>query len=81
LTYTEVVTAKDAHGNDMSIYVTKPYTLKDKTNLPCLIFNHGGGAVLFSAEISHWYGLDKRFALMLDCTVVMPEFRNAPEIK
>lgn len=36
---------------------------------------------MFSAELANAYGLDKRWALILNAPVIQPEFRNAPEIK
>jgi acetyl esterase/lipase len=36
---------------------------------------------LFSAEAMNTYGLDKRWAVLLNCVIALPEFRNSPEIK
>jgi len=65
----------------MNIYITKPYTLKDTVDSTCVIFAHGGGACLFSAKACNDHGIDKRWAIVFNTVVIMPEFRNAPEIK
>ena len=36
---------------------------------------------MFSSKICHEYGLGKKFALCMNCVVVLPEFRNCPEVK
>jgi acetyl esterase/lipase len=51
LTTTQVVEAKDGDGNPMKIFITKPFTLKDEGNQPFFVYAHGGGAILFTAEI------------------------------
>jgi acetyl esterase/lipase len=81
LTTTQIVEAKDGDGNPMNIYITKPYGLKDAVNQPFINFLHGGAAVMFDAEMFNAHGLDKRWALLFNCPIVMPDFRNAPEIK
>lgn len=74
-----VKVCKDCDGNDMDLYVCKPKNCPP--NAPCLVQNHGGGVSLFTAKIMHEFGLDKRLAIDNNCVIIMPEFRNAPEVK
>jgi acetyl esterase/lipase len=63
---------------EIKLYIIKPKGLPD-FDQPCNIFMHGGGAIMFDADMYLSYG--KRQALKLNCVVVVPDFRNAPEAK
>jgi len=77
-----VVVGKDGDGNDMNIYITKPYKYSQQVDKqPCFMYLRCGGAILFTSKKFNEYGLDKRFAVKLGAPVIMPEFRNAPDIK
>lgn len=46
---------------------------------PCNIYLHGGAAIFFTSESLLHDGIYA--AMTLQCIVIMPEFRNAPEAK
>jgi acetyl esterase/lipase len=53
--------------------------LEDKTSRPCMIYFHGGGGVLGSAEANKTHC--NRYAVEGDCTVINVDYRLAPENK
>ena len=81
LTTTSIIECPVEEGSHkINLYITKPKSLKG-SNEPCFIFNHGGGAVLFSAKSYHDTGLGKKFAVTLNCVVILVDYRKCPEVK
>ncbi|MEL1136278.1 alpha/beta hydrolase [Desulfitobacterium sp. THU1] len=62
---------------DVTIYIFQP--IKYKTGMPGILHIHGGGLVMGSTESEEYHCVE--YASTLNCTVISPEYRLAPEHK
>lgn len=62
----------------IDVYVQK-VKKNGKTNQPCLLYFHGGGAIAGTAK--QGIALSSRYAVEADCTIVNVDYRLAPEAK
>ncbi|MCR5078314.1 MAG: alpha/beta hydrolase [Bacilli bacterium] len=68
---------KGYKGEELSLYVLTPNSIRETANRPALIFIHGGGFV-FEAYRSH-YQIALKYALECDCVLVYVKYNLAPK--
>lgn len=71
----------EGESHQIELIVAKPNAIKDLRDQPCVIWNHGGGGIFYTARKYHEWGEGKRRALALNCVVIMVDYRLAPETK
>mmetsp|Transcript_119628 Transcript_119628/g.235168 ORF Transcript_119628/g.235168 Transcript_119628/m.235168 type:complete len:350 (-) Transcript_119628:513-1562(-) len=75
--FKETVVIPGVDGNDLSLYITRPETLANDETAPCVLYIHGGGMGIYSAQGPMYLNISNDFADTLRCTVVAVEFRNS----
>ena len=78
--HTTIVKVKIEDGTEeIDMYVFKPKELVDTTGNAAVVYIHGGGAVMTTADM--YIVPCQRLCLMANCVFFVPDFRNAPEAK
>lgn len=67
---------KSEDGTMIKVHCYKPKSLAGKTNNPCLIYAHGGGAIFFAA--SRFETSLCEYAVRLNCIVFNVDYRLGP---
>ncbi len=76
------VTTQDLrYGDELQQFarIYKPASLANATNLPVIVYYHGGGWVI--ADVSTYDAAPRMLAKQLNAIVVSVEYRHAPEFK